>query len=155
MLHKTGALNSAQNRLLRNSCTSSFTSSSSVLYIYMCVCESTEREYRKGALSGKTLLEFVFVRVQCDVTEKIRKKYRSNKERKVLFCVSLSPKRSKRSVWCLSPLIGKHFVLRVTFGCFWWVFRELFLPLKPLLFPNVQRIHTHYILTHRARVPFL
>ena len=67
------------------------------------MCESTEREYRKGALSGKTLLEFVFVRVQCDVTEKIRKKYRSNKERKVLFCVSLSPKRSKRSVWCLSP----------------------------------------------------
>ena len=46
------------------------------------MCESTEREHRKGALSGKTLLEFVvFVRVTCDVTEKIRKKkYRSNKE---------------------------------------------------------------------------
>ena len=56
------------------------------------MCESTEREHRKGALSGKTLLEFVVVvRGTCDVTEKIRKKkYRfSNKERaKVLFCVS-------------------------------------------------------------------
>ena len=77
------------------------------------MCESTEREYRKGALSGKTLLEFVFVRVTCDVTEKIRKKYRSkNKESEVLFCVSSSPKRSKKEVfWCLSPLVGKHFVI--------------------------------------------
>ena len=97
------------------------------------MCESTEREYRKGALSGKTLLEFVFVRVTCDVTEKIRKKYRSkNKESEVLFCVSSSPKRSKKEVfWCLSPLVGKHFVIwKLNSGALKRVFREVFLPLK-------------------------
>ena len=125
------------------------------------MCESTEREHRKGALSGKTLLEFVFVRVTCDVTEKIRKKYRSkNKESEVLFRVSSSPKRSKKEVfWCLSPLVGKHFVLReLNSGALKSFSRGV--PtvkgvIQPLLFPNVQRIHTHYILTHRARVPFL
>ena len=89
MLHKIGALNSAQNRLFRNSFTSSFTSSSSVLYIYiyMCVCVRAQRESTKGELSGKTLLEFVgVVRVKCDVTEKIRKKYRSNKREQRFVC---------------------------------------------------------------------
>ena len=125
------------------------------------MCESTEREYRKGALSGKTLLEFVFVRVTCDVTEKIRKKkYRSNKESEVLFCVSSSPKRSKKEVfWCLSPLVGKHFVIwKLNSGALKSFSRgvpTVKVVRKPLLFPNVQRIHTHYILTHRARVPFL
>ena len=59
------------------------------------MCESTEREYRKGALSGKTLLEFVFVRVTCDVTEKIRKKYRSkNKESEsFVLCVVVAKKK--------------------------------------------------------------
>ena len=59
------------------------------------MCESTEREYRKGALSGKTLLEFVFVRVTCDVTEKIRKKkYRSNKrERSFVLCFVVAEKK--------------------------------------------------------------
>ena len=52
------------------------------------MCESTEREHRKGALSGKTLLEFVFVRVTCDVTEKIRKKISfKQRERNVLRVV--------------------------------------------------------------------
>ena len=55
-----------------------------------------ERE-TKGALSGKTLLEFVFVRVTCDVTEKIRKKkYRSNKESEsFVLCVVVAKKEKK------------------------------------------------------------
>jgi hypothetical protein len=82
------------------------------------MCESTEREHRKGALSGKTLLEFVFVRVTCDVTEKIRKKYRSNKESE-MFCVSSSPKRRKRNVLVSVPPRRKTFRhLEVKFGCF-------------------------------------
>ena len=49
------------------------------------MCERAQRESTKGELSGKTLLEFVgVVRVKCDVTEKIRKKYRSNKREHVL-----------------------------------------------------------------------
>jgi len=41
------------------------------------------------------LLEFVFVRVTCDVTEKIRKKkYRSNKrERSFVLCVVVAKKK--------------------------------------------------------------
>jgi hypothetical protein len=82
------------------------------------MCESTEREHRKGALSGKTLLEFVFVRVTCDVTEKIRKKYRSNKESE-MFCVSSSPKRRKRNVLVSVPPRRKTFRhLEVKFWCF-------------------------------------
>ena len=126
------------------------------------MCESTEREHRKGALSGKTLLEFVFVRVTCDVTEKIRKKkYRSNKESE-MFCVSSSPKRSKKEVfWCLSPLVGKHFVIwKLNSGAFNKSFSRGVPTVKgviqPLLFPNEYKEYTHtYILTHRARVPFL
>ena len=73
----------------------------------MCVCESTEREYRKGALSGKTLLEFVvFVRVTCDVTEKIRKKkYRfSNKESEsFVLRVVVAKKKEKKCLVSVPP----------------------------------------------------
>ena len=126
------------------------------------MCESTEREHRKGALSGKTLLEFVFVRVTCDVTEKIRKKkYRSkNKESEVLFCVSSSPKRRKKEVfWCLSPLVGKHFVIwKLNSGALKSFSRGV--PTvkgvrKPLLFPNVKNTHTRtYLLTEREYLFF-
>ena len=126
------------------------------------MCESTEREHRKGALSGKTLLEFVFVRVTCDVTEKIRKKYRSkNKESEVLFCVSSSPKRSKKEVfWCLSPLVGKHFVIwKLNSGAFNKSFSRGVPTVKgvrkPLLFPNVKNTHTRtYLLTEREYLFF-
>ena len=126
------------------------------------MCESTEREHRKGALSGKTLLEFVFVRVTCDVTEKIRKKYRSkNKESEVLFCVSSSPKRRKKEVfWCLSPLVGKHFVIwKLNSGAFNKSFSRGVPTVKgvrkPLLFPNVKNTHTRtYLLTEREYLFF-
>lgn len=70
------------------------------------MCESTEREYRKGALSGKTLLEFVFVRVTCDVTEKIRKKkYRfSNKESEsFVLRVVVAKKKEKKCLVSVPP----------------------------------------------------
>ena len=83
------------------------------------------------------------------MTEKIRKKYRSkNKESEVLFCVSSSPKRSKKEVfWCLSPLVGKHFVIwKLNSGALKSFSRgvpTVKVVRKPLLFPNVQRIpHT-------------
>jgi hypothetical protein len=69
------------------------------------MCESTEREHRKGALSGKTLLEFVFVRVTCDVTEKIRKKkYRSNKESEsFVLRVVVAKKKEKKCLVSVPP----------------------------------------------------
>ena len=87
------------------------------------MCESTEREHRKGALSGKTLLEFVvFVRVTCDVTEKIRKKkYRfSNKESEsFVLRVVVAKKKEKKCLVSVPPRVGKHFChLEVKFGCF-------------------------------------
>jgi hypothetical protein len=87
----------------------------------MCVCESTEREHRKGALSGKTLLEFVVVvRVTCDVTEKIRKKkYRSNKESEsfVLRFV-VAKKKEKKCLVSVPPRRKTFRHLEVKFGCF-------------------------------------
>ena len=86
------------------------------------MCESTEREHRKGALSGKTLLEFVFVRVTCDVTEKIRKKkYRSKNKESESFVlrVVVAKKKEKRSVLVSVPPRRKTFChLEVKFGCF-------------------------------------
>ena len=64
-----------------------------------------QRESTKGALSGKTLLEFVFVRVTCDVTEKIRKKkYRSNKESEsFVLCVVVAKKKEKKCFGVCPP----------------------------------------------------
>jgi hypothetical protein len=85
------------------------------------MCESTEREHRKGALSGKTLLEFVVVvRVTCDVTEKIRKKkYRSNKESEsfVLRFV-VAKKKEKKCLVSVPPRRKTFRHLEVKFGCF-------------------------------------
>ena len=50
--------------------------------------------------------------------------------------------------WCLSPLVGKHFVIwKLNSGAFNKSFSRGVPTVKgviqPLLFPNVQRIHTH------------
>jgi hypothetical protein len=86
------------------------------------MCESTEREHRKGALSGKTLLEFVvFVRVTCDVTEKIRKKkYRfSNKESEsFVLRVVVAKKKEKKCLVSVPPRRKTFRHLEVKFWCF-------------------------------------
>ncbi len=85
------------------------------------MCVSTEREYRKGALSGKTLLEFVFVRVTCDVTEKIRKKisFKKQRERSFVLRFVVAKKEGKKKCFGVCPPSSENISSsELKFGCF-------------------------------------
>ena len=81
-----------------------------------------QRESTKGALSGKTLLEFVFVRVTCDVTEKIRKKkYRSKNKESEMFCFACHrrQKEVKKKCFGVCPPSSENISSsELKFGCF-------------------------------------
>ena len=139
MLNQTGApklhkIVSSETRA------SSFTSSSSVLYIYMWEHRerAAQREYRKGE-PGENVVRICCSSTKCDVTKK--KRYAKNiiKKRAQCFVCFLSCCQKK----CLgvSVPLRKHFVRGTKRELNLAAFSEVFLPLKPL-FPA--RIHTNY-----------